>query len=287
MIVNSHRPNLNVSGSNLQTKVFLGLGVEVGFGVLDGETVGDGEAEALALGETEGDAEALALGLAVGDSDGLALGEGDSLGEELADGEAEGLAEGDSEGLALGLADGSSDGLAEGDALADSLGLGPAVGVSAEADAFWGCEANLKTKSLALLSVSSPFPPAASPANILSAVDAELAFLSTLLFASGAVKEVPSVNPLDTVPKATASIRLPESAAPSLNATLLLFETVALVLRSQPRAALTLLLHQRKNPCAGITSSALNATTEVSAEAVAVLLTSLKSPSATSEAVGL
>lgn len=91
-------------------------------------------------------------------------------------------------------------------------------------------------------------PNRASAANMLLWVDAELAFLSTLELASGAVKAVPSVSPFETVPKPTASITVPVSAAPSLRATLLLLVSVCAVLLSQAKEALRLVLHQRKNP---------------------------------------
>lgn len=249
--------------------------------------LGLGDVTGLALAEADGLGLTEAVGLADGDTDGLGLGDADA--EAL--GLAEGLALGDAEGETLGDGDGLVDGEALGEALGDSegsaLGEAEAVGVSAEAEAFWGCEASLKTKSLALLSVSSPFPSVASPANMLSAVDPELAFLSALLLAAGAVIGVPSIRPLDTTPIPTASTTVPESAGPSLNATLLLSAIVALVLLSQPNEIPMLLLHHKKKPCAGITSSTLKATTDVSADPVAVLLTSLKSPSATSAAVGL
>ena len=251
----------------------LGLGEMLGLALADAE--GLGLTKALGLGE--GSSDGWALGLAEGDAD------GDSVG--LALGEADGIADGDADGEALGDAEGSSDGLGLADSEAE--GAGEAVGVSADDEAVCGCEASLKIKSLTLLSVSSPLPLSASAVNMLSAVDPELAFLSTLLFASGAVKVVPSVKPLAAVPKATASTIVPVSSAPSLKAIPLLFATVWAVLLLHPRAISKLLLHQRKNPCAGITSSALNATIEVSADPVAVLLTNLKSPSATSASVGL
>lgn len=83
---------------------------------------------------------------------------------------------------------------------------------------------------------------------MLAAVDPKFAFLSALLPAPGAVIGVPSLKPLDTVPIPTASITVPESAAPSLKATLLLLVIVALVFLLQPRAALILVLHHKKKP---------------------------------------
>lgn len=110
---------------------------------------------------------------------------------------------------------------------------------------------------------------------MLSTVDEKLAFLSALLLASGAKSVAPSANPLDTVPKATASIIAPLSAAPSLNATLLLFVTDPPVTLSQAILLPNSVLHQRKYPFAGITSPSLNATIEVSADAEAVLFINL------------
>lgn len=104
-------------------------------------------------------------------------------------------------------------------------------------------------KSLALLSVSSPFPALTSaPLVMLSAVEEELAFLSTLVSASGAVKGVPSPRVFVTVPKVTASITTPVLRAPSLRATLLLLDTVPPVLLSQVNVAASPELHHKKYP---------------------------------------
>lgn len=78
-------------------------------------------------------------------------------------------------------------------------------------------------KSEVLTLVSSPFPAVASaPVVMLSVVDPEFAFLSTLPLASGAVSPAPSVNPFETVPNPTASTTSPVLIAPCLKATLLL-----------------------------------------------------------------
>lgn len=104
-------------------------------------------------------------------------------------------------------------------------------------------------KSLALLSVSSPFPALTSaPLVMLSAVEEELAFLSTLVFAAGAVREIPSPNVFVTVPNVTASTTAPVLRGPFLKATLLLLETVPPVLLSQSNVAESPLLHHRKYP---------------------------------------
>lgn len=265
---------------NSHTSVFFGFGVVEGLGVADALAEGATEALAEADGLIEGDAEGEALGVA----DALALGEGDTLG--LADGEA--LAEADGLGESDGVAEGDTLGDADGEAEALAEGLGPATGSSAEDEEFCGAEASLVIKSPTLLSVSSPFPAVASaPVVILSAVDPELAFLSTLPLASGAVSPAPSVNPLETVPNPTASTSVPTSTAPSLKAMLLLLDKVWPVARSHARETSSASLHQRKKPCAGITSPSLNATTEVSADPVAVLLTNLKSPRSTAESLGL
>lgn len=221
----------------------LGLGEMLGLALADAEGLGLTEA----LGLTEGEAEALALGEADGEALGLA--EGLALGEADADGLADGEALGSSLGDALGVAEGSSDG--EGLGLADSEAEGPgeAVGISAEDVEFCGSEASLKTKSLALLLLSSPFPPLTSaPEVILSAVEAELAFLSTLLSAAGATKEVPSPKGLATVPKVTASTTVPISTAPFLKATLLLSDIEAPVFLSQFKVGSSEVLHHKKYP---------------------------------------
>lgn len=239
--VSSHLPILNVWGPKLQDNLFFGFGVA------------EGEAEGVAEGAMDAEAEADGLALA----DALGLAEGEALGK--AEGEALGEADGDWDGSGLGDPDGSAlgeaDGEAEGDSLGDADGLGliegagEAVGVSADEDAFWGSETNLKIKSFVLLSVSSPLPPLTSaPEVMLSAVEAEFAFLSALPLASGAVKDVPSPNGFATVPKVTASTIVPVSKAPFLKARLLLFETKSVVFLSQESAESSELLHHKKYP---------------------------------------
>ena len=223
-----------------------------------------------AEGDTDGEAlgEALGLALGEGEGEGLTLGDGDALGEADGLGEAEGLEEGDVDGLAdgegsvLGLGDGSSDGLAlgdaegssegpaDGEALSEALaeGLGDAVGVSADAEAFWASETSLTTKSAALSLVSSPLPPAASAASILAWLDAELAFLSTLLSSAGTVKAVPSTKELAGAPKVTASTIIPVSTSPFLKAKLLLLETVSVLFLSHDRVGSSKVLHHKKYP---------------------------------------
>lgn len=83
---------------------------------------------------------------------------------------------------------------------------------------------------------------------MLSAVEPELAFLSTLCPAGGKVKAVPSPKGLAGVPNVTASTRVPVFTTPSLKATLLLLEMVSAVFLLQARVPFKAVLHQRKNP---------------------------------------
>ena len=77
--------------------------------------------------------------------------------------------------------------------------------------------------------MSSAFPKNSSipPEPIEIEVEEEFAFLSTLVEAVGTVNDVPSPRVLVTVPKETASIRVPVFAGSFLIPTLLLLLTVS------------------------------------------------------------
>lgn len=120
----------------------------------------------------------------------------------------------------------------------------------------------LETKSDELLLVSSLFPINSSvpPIPIDEAVEDELAFLSTLVPPAGSAKEVPSPKVVPGFPILTASITIPAASEPSIIAKLLSLAIVPLPLLSHNKEGLRLVLHQRKKPRAGITSSEVKVT---------------------------
>lgn len=205
-----------------------GLGVGVGVGDMSGEGEVSGVGEGDAAGVGEGVVSGVGLGLVSGVGLGLASGVG--LGSTVGDGLTTG------EGDASGVGDGDGSGVGEGER----------AGSTADWE-FWGCGTVLPTKSVLLLSVSSPFPANSSlpPEPILVSSEVELAFLSALVLASGAAKDVPSPKGFAGAPKVTASTSTPSFKVPLTTATLLLFETVALVLALHPRAELKSELHHK------------------------------------------
>ena len=203
--------------------------------------------EALGEGETLG----LTVGLAVGAVDDVGVTDGVGLGESEGDGVGDGVISGVADGVGetSGVGDGVTSGVAEGEALGSIVGegVGEANAGSIVELLFCGSEVVLVTKSLALLSESSPFPAVSSlpPVPIEVASEDEFAFLSALLLAAGAVREVPSPSELAGDPRVTASTIIPSSNDPLTIATLLLFETVVLVLLLHPKVALSPVLHHR------------------------------------------
>jgi hypothetical protein len=102
-------------------------------------------------------------------------------------------------------------------------------------------------KSNALLFVSSEFPANSSTPPLLMEIVVEelLAFLSMLVFASGATIVVPSPRGLSGVPSVTESIRTPVFAGSFLRPILLLFEIVSEEVLSHVSVAVRALLHHR------------------------------------------
>ena len=84
------------------------------------------------------------------------------------------------------------------------------------------------------------------PTDIETLVEDELAFLSTLVEAVGAVNDKPSPRLFVTAPKVTESTKIPEFKAPFLSPILLLFAIDPPVELSQLRVAARFVLHHRK-----------------------------------------
>lgn len=147
-----------------------GDGVGVGLGETEGSGVGETEAadvgEGLAdgsivgEGDTSGVGDGLASGVGLGLTSGEALGVGSTVGEGLGSNVGEGDTDGSGVGLTLGsgvgvgLTEGSGDGV--GPSLGD--GEGDASAGSGVEAVFCGSAKVRRSKSLALLSVSVPFP---------------------------------------------------------------------------------------------------------------------------------
>ncbi len=204
------------------------VGVELGAGVLVGLglTVGVGEGLRVAVGVgvfvgvKEGDVVGVGEGVLVGVGVSVLVGVGEGLTVAVGVGVSVGVGLGDKVpvGVRVGVSLGVGETVSVGDGVSVSVGVTPATGSTALAK-FWGWEPARTTKSLALLSVSSPFPANSSPPPlpIDSAVELLLAFRSMLPLAEGVAAAAPSTSPAVPIPtlSMTASVS-------SINSTVLL-----------------------------------------------------------------